>query len=191
MKEVDARGLACPQPVIMTKKALEELVEGELMCIVDNITAKENVSRLANNLEHKYDIEEKDGHFYIKIKKEKKEQLDQVKNDEFVIVITKNKVGTGNDELGAMLMKSYTYALTEAKPLPKSILFLNSGATLTVQGSEVLGNIQKLSELGVEIMTCGTCLDYYGIKEKLAVGIVGNMYTIVEKMHEASKVINI
>ena len=191
MKEIDARGLLCPQPVILAKKALGELVEGELVCIVDNITAKENVSRLATNLEHEYDVEEKNGHFYIKIKKTKKEEANKMKNDNFVIVITTDKIGTGNDELGTVLMKSYTYALTEAKPLPKSIMFLNSGATLTVEGSEVLTNIQKLSDMGVEIISCGTCLDYYGIKEKLAVGIVGNMYTIVEKMHEASKVINI
>lgn len=191
MKEIDARGLLCPQPVIMAKKALEELVEGELVCIVDNITAKENVSRLATNLEHEHSIEEKEGHFYIKIKKTKKEEANKIKSDNFVIVITTDKIGTGNDELGAVLMKSYTYALTEAKPLPKSIMFLNSAATLTVEGSEVLGNIQKMRDMGVEIISCGTCLDYYGIKEKLAVGIVGNMYTIVEKMHEASKVINI
>ncbi len=191
MREIDARGLLCPQPVIMAKKALEELVEGELMCIVDNITAKENVSRLVANLEHKYDIEEKDGYFYIKIKKAKKEEINKIKNDNFVIVIATDKIGTGNDELGTVLMKSYTYALTEAKPLPKSIIFLNSGATLTVEGSEVLDNIRKLRDMGVEIISCGTCLDYYGVKEKLAVGIIGNMYTIVEKMNEASKVINI
>jgi selenium metabolism protein YedF len=88
-------------------------------------------------------------------------------------------------------MKSYTYALTETAPLPKAILFLNSGVKLTSDGSLVLENIKKLEESGVEIVSCGTCLDFYHLKDKLMVGIIGNMYSIIEKMNSAGKVINI
>jgi len=191
MLEIDCRGLKCPEPVIRTKKALEEIDEGIVVSIVDNVTAKENVSRLASNLNLKYDIEEKEGCFYISINKSKGQKSDYINNDDIIVVITTDKLGNGNDELGKVLMKSYLYALTEASTKPKAMMFLNGGVKLTTEGSEVLENLTKLSEAGVEIISCGTCLDFYGLKENLKVGAVGNMYSIVEKMHAASKVINI
>ncbi|SHJ27122.1 sulfurtransferase-like selenium metabolism protein YedF [Lutispora thermophila] len=193
MLEIDCRGLKCPEPVIRTKKALEEIDEGVVVSIVDNITAKENVSRLASNLNLSYDIEEKEGCFYISINKfkEDRQKCDFASNDDIVIMITNDKLGTGNDELGKVLMKSYLYALTEVSPKPKVMMFLNGGVKLTTEGSEVLENLNKLADAGVEIISCGTCLDFYGLKESLKVGIVGNMYSIVEKMHAAAKVINI
>ena len=191
MKEIDARGLVCPQPVILTKKALEEMAEGEVVAIVDNITAKENVSRLAANLNYEYEVTDENGCHYIKIRKATEAQKPDGKEDSIVIVITSDKLGQGAEELGKVLMKSYTYALTETNPLPKAVMFLNSGVKLTSEGSEVLENIKKLEGSGVEIISCGTCLDYYNLKEKLQVGIVGNMYSIIEKMNSASKVISI
>lgn len=191
MKEIDARGLACPQPVILTKKALEEIIEGEILAIVDNITARENVSRLAANLNYEYEVSEDKGCHYIKIRKAAVSEKSVGKEDSIVIVITSDKLGQGAEELGNVLMKSYTYALAETKPLPKAVMFLNSGVKLTALGSLVLENIKKLEDAGVEIISCGTCLDYYQLKEKLQVGIAGNMYSIIEKMNTASKVINI
>lgn len=191
MKEIDARGLVCPQPVILTKKALEEITEGELVTIVDNVTAKENVSRLAENLGCEYEISDEKGCHYIKIKKAAVMQKQKVNDDSIVIVITADKLGQGAEELGKVLMKSYTYALTETTPLPKAVIFMNSGVKLTVKGSEVLENIKKLESSGVEIISCGTCLDFYQLKDKLEVGIVGNMYSIIEKMNSVGKVVNI
>ena len=191
MKEIDARGLQCPQPVIMTKKALEEIAEGELTAIVDNVTARENVKRLAVNLNMEHEINEKEGCFYIKIKKTSNVKDEKAAEDSIVIVITSDKLGQGEDALGKVLMKSYTYALTEVAPLPRTVIFINSGVRLAVEGSEVLENLRKLASMGVELICCGTCLDFYGLKEKLQVGIIGNMYSIIEKMHIASKVINI
>ena len=191
MKEIDARGLVCPQPVILTKKALEGMTEGEVVTIVDNITAKENVSRLAENLSCKYEISDKSGCYYIKIIKAAGAESMETKEDSTVIVITSDKLGQGAEELGKVLIKSYTYALTEATPLPKAVMFLNSGVKLTAEGSEVAENIKKLENSGVEIISCGTCLDFYQLKDKLQVGIVGNMYSIIEKMNSAGKVINI
>lgn len=193
MKEIDARGLKCPEPVIITKKALEEIQEGQIISIVDNITAKENVSRLVSSLNLECSIDEREGCYYITINKTKsnnKESINENKND-IVIVIASDKLGSGCDELGDVLMKSYTYALTEVSPTPKTIILLNAGVKLTTEGSPVLDNINKLFQSGVEIISCGTCLDYYGLKDKLKVGIVGNMYSIIEKMHEGGKVINI
>ena len=190
MKEIDARGLNCPQPVILTKKALEELGEGEILVVVDNTTARENVSRLAASLNHEKEITDKDGCFYIKIKKSGASESVN-RSEDIVIVITADKLGRGEDALGTVLMKSYTYALTEAAPLPKTVVFINSGVKLVCEGSDALINVEKLEELGVEVISCGTCLDFYDLKDKLKAGIVGNMYTIIEKMHTAAKVINI
>lgn len=190
MKEIDARGLACPQPVILTKKALEEIQEGEIVTIVDNITAKENVSRLAANLNYEYEVCDEQGCYRIKIRKTGAAPKEE-KEDSIVIVITTDKLGQGAEELGKVLIKSYTYALTETKPLPKAVIFMNSGVKLTAEGSEVLENIKKLEASGVEIINCGTCLDFYQLKDKLKAGIVGNMYSIIEKMNSAAKVINI
>ena len=190
MAHIDARGLECPQPVIMTKKALEEITTGEVVAIVDNVTARENVSRLAANMNYPYEVEEKEGCFYIKIKKlEGLQHKDE--DQEFVVVITTDKLGAGDPELGRLLMKAYTYTLTETTPFPKAVLFMNSGVKLTVEGSEVLENLQKLAERNIEIISCGTCLDFYKVKDQLKVGIIGNMYAIVEYMHKAAKVINI
>jgi selenium metabolism protein YedF len=190
MANIDARGLQCPQPVIMTKKALEEITSGEVLVIVDNVTAKENISRLSTNMNHQHEVEEKEGCYYIKIKKTEGSG-NKTENNDFVIVITSDKLGAGEDKLGQLLMKTYTYTLSETKPYPKAVIFMNSGVKLVVESSEALENIQKLAELEIEIISCGTCLDYYNIKDKLKVGIIGNMYTIVEYMNNAVKVINI
>lgn len=190
MANIDARGLQCPQPVIMTKKALEEIASGEVIIIVDNVTARENISRFAANMNYQHEVEDKEGCYYIKINKTEATD-NQNGNNDFVIVITSDKLGVGEDNLGQLLMKTYTYTLTETKPYPKAVIFINSGVKLAVEGSEALENIQKLAELNIEIISCGTCLDYYDIKDKLKAGIIGNMYTIVEYMNNAAKVINI
>lgn len=190
MNNIDARGLKCPQPVILTKKALEQVESGEILTIVDNVTARENLARLASNLNCQHEVEEKEGCYYVKIKKTGESKKQEAKND-FVIVITTDKLGAGDAELGHALMKTYTYTLNETKPYPKAVIFMNSGVKLVTEGSEALENLQKLQEKGIEIISCGTCLDFYHIKDRLKVGIVGNMYTIVEYMHTAAKVINI
>ena len=106
-----------------------------------------------------------------------------------VIVISSDRMGEGNDELGAVLMKGFIFAVSQLEELPKTMLFYNGGATLTAEGSDSLEDLKSLEAQGVEILTCGTCLNYYGLTEKLQVGSVTNMYTIVEKMAEADKII--
>lgn len=191
MKEIDARGLVCPQPVILTKRALEEIEEGEVVAIVDNITARENVSRFADNMGYDYEVSNEKGCYHIKIKKTRSAIKSEQKEGNTVIVITSDRLGNGEDELGKLLMKSYIYALTETSPLPEAVLFLNGGIKLTSEGSEVIESIKKLEASGVEIISCGTCLDFYKLKDRLKAGIIGNMYSIVEKMNSAEKVINI
>jgi selenium metabolism protein YedF len=195
--EVDARGLLCPKPVIQTKKAVDQLESGVVTTIVDNDTARENVIKYAKSQNYRYEVKQADGFYYIDIYKTEvmfdSEVLPQTKPklSEIVILVGKNTFGEGDETLGEVLIKGYFYTLTEMEPYPKSILFVNSGVHLTVEGSPVLEYLRVLESNGVEILSCGTCLDYYQIKEKLAAGGIGNMYAIVETMHKAKNTIRI
>lgn len=111
------------------------------------------------------------------------------KRNNTVVVVSSDRMGEGNDALGKVLIKGFIFAVTQLDELPKTMLFYNGGATLTCEGSDSLEDLKSLEAQGVQIMTCGTCLDYYGLKEKLAVGSVTNMYSIVETMAGASNII--
>lgn len=106
-----------------------------------------------------------------------------------VVAVSSDRMGSGNDELGKVLIKGFIFAVTQLDELPKTMLFYNGGATLTTEGSDSLEDLKSLEAQGVEILTCGTCLDYYGLKDKLAVGSVTNMYSIVETLAGAGKII--
>jgi selenium metabolism protein YedF len=185
--EIDARGWACPQPVIATKKALDAIGEGVVTTIVDNAAAKENVTKLAVSSGYGVCSEQAGGDYYVRITKGGgttvgfSEPLSRPAGD-LVYLITKDTLGHGSDELGAVLVKAFFTTLLEAEPQPRSLLFINSGVKLAVAGSSVLGQLETLAGRGVEIAACGTCLDYFGLKEKLAVGEVSNMYAIVNAL---------
>ena len=106
-----------------------------------------------------------------------------------IVVISSGRMGEGNDELGEVLMKGFIYALTQQDELPETILFYNGGAPFTCEGSPALEDLKQLEAQGVEILTCGTCLNYYGLSEKLKIGDVTNMYVIAEKMMQADSII--
>lgn len=192
MKKVDARGLACPQPVILTKKEIESSDWDEFIVLVDNAIARENVIKLITNMNHKHEVKEEDGIINIIVKRGDSEQkIEETKAQKIVIVIGSDKMGVGDNTLGSVLMRSYTYTLSEVSPKPECIIFVNSGILLTTEGSEVIDNLKNLESMGILLISCGTCLDFYGLKDKLMVGTVGNMYLIVEKMHQATKIINL
>ncbi len=193
---IDARGLACPQPVIAAKKALESITDGMVTILVDNIIAKENVLKFATAHGCGVSIINQDGDFLLTISKgcpatESAVSPQSAEHSDTVYVITQDTLGHGKAELGAVLMKGFIYALLEMKPLPKAILFMNGGILLTVEGSPVLEHLRKLEQSGVEILSCGTCLDYFAVKDKLGTGQITNMYTVVEMMSMASKVITL
>ncbi|MDI9475601.1 MAG: sulfurtransferase-like selenium metabolism protein YedF [Bacillota bacterium] len=200
-KRVDVRGMNCPLPVIHTKKALEEIEKGTVTTIVDNEIAKENVLKLAKSMNLEFNVKQSGGNFYIDIFKEgqteatdsesSSPQRDAEDKKDSIILITKDKLGTGSDELGALLMSSYLYTLTEILPYPDSIIFLNGAVNLTVESSGSLEHIRTLEANGVEILSCGTCLDYFELNDRLAVGSVSNMYTIVEKLNKTGNVITL
>ena len=193
--EIDARGLACPKPVINTKKELDNIEEGIVIVTVDNNIAKQNILKLSNSLncESRIIKEEKDL-ISIEIKKGDNVIIEEQIKDELdnkCIFISSNKMGNGNDELGEILMKGFVYTLTESKPYPKSILLVNSAVKLSTENYDTVQNLKILEESGVEILSCGTCLDYYGLKESLKVGNITNMYTIVDIMKNSSQTISI
>lgn len=186
--EVDARGLACPQPVIATKKALDAIAAGVVITMVDNQAARENVMKFAAASGFGVSVEEACGHYRIRITKDAPAAVGAgapvVCQDagETVYLITQNTLGHGSADLGAILMKSFLYTVLESEPLPRAILFINSGVHLTVAGSPALDNLAALAAHGVKVLSCGTCLDFFNLKDKLAVGGVTNMYTIVAEL---------
>lgn len=200
---VDARGKACPTPVIMTKKAVESAPGKTVTVVVDNEVAKENVSKFASSISYDVAVESSEGLYYLTLTPPggttqpvtMENQPDVMKcestleSQTYVVVVTTDAFGQGDSTLGKLLMKNYIYALKELDNKPSSIIFLNRGVFLTTEGSEVINDLKELGKIGVEIISCGTCLDYYNLKEKLQVGSVGNMYTIAEKMSKNRAVV--
>jgi selenium metabolism protein YedF len=191
-KEIDARGLACPQPVILTKKALEE--NSRIVVIVDNETAMENVRRMAKSQGCEVSIEQKEEDIYVHITRGCSCDIPEdaaTTQGPLVIVIGSNTMGRGDDELGTVLMKGFIHTLMEASPQPDTLIFFNTGVKLTVQGSEILEDLRTLAERGINILVCGTCLDFFDIKDKLAAGTLSNMYDITETMIGAGRLVQI
>lgn len=195
--DVDARGLNCPQPVIATKKALDSIAEGIVTTIVDNSVAKENVVKFAAANNCGVSVTQQADHFYIKITKgnaaplEKTSEMLQPTGGKLVYLISQDTLGHGSAELGGVLMKSFMYTLLEREPRPGVIMFINAGVKLTVEGSPVLEHLKQLSSHGSQILSCGTCLDFYNLKDKLAVGTVTNMFTIVDELSSASRAVTL
>ncbi len=194
---VDARGLDCPTPVIKTKNALAAINNGSILTIVDNEIAKENVAKLAKNMHFECNIIEENGEYFIDIIKNiKKAAMDTIPKEKIsmydsVILVASDKFGEGDLDLGEILIKGYFYALSEMDIYPKAIIFLNSGVKLTSDNSKVVKDLRLMESKGVEILSCGTCLDFYELKDKLNVGGVSNMYSIVELMNNCKKVIKL
>ena len=193
--EVDARGQACPKPVIMTKKELDNIEGGTITTIVDNEVAKENVSKLASSLGYEYKVDKgSDNEYYIHINKGEIQEVNVCIPDTFkdmTIVFASDTMGKGSEELGKILIKSFIYTIAETTPYPSTLVFYNGGVHLTCEGSEVLEDLKKLEQEGVEILSCGTCLDFFKIKDKLQVGEITNMYTIYEKLRNSTNTVTI
>lgn len=206
---IDCKKKACPQPVVLSLQALRRISAGEsIEVIVDNIAAVENLTRMAEEKLCDLDVTEGDGIWTLKITKRGESvstasaevealeycDLDSIpKKSNTVVAIGTSVMGQGNDELGKNLLKGYIYSLNQLEDadLPTTILFFNGGAYMTTDGADTVKDLKDLSERGVKVYTCGACLDFYGLKEKLVVGEVTNMYSISEMMIRADKVVRI
>ena len=214
MVTVNAMGDKCPIPVVKTKKAIQALTGPDTIeVLVDNKTAMQNVTKMASSQGGEVEAEKLSGEKYrivIKMKgapaSEKEAGKESASEAEAsgqtsceslckgsigntVVVVSSDRMGSGNDELGRVLLKGFIFAVTQLDELPSKMLFYNGGAKITCEGSDSLEDLKNLEAQGVEIQTCGTCLDYYQLKEKLAVGTVTNMYSIVEAMAGAARIL--
>ena len=198
MIKVNAMGDACPIPVIKTKKAMQALTGPETIeVLVDNEIAVQNVTKLGKEQGGEVSSEklgEKEYKVTIQMQgapaaADTEAACVPDQKGDLIVVVSSDRMGSGNDELGKVLIKGFIYAVTQLDTLPKKMLFYNGGATLTTEGSDSIEDLKSLEAQGVEILTCGTCLDYYHLKDKLVVGGVTNMYSIVESMAEAGKII--
>jgi selenium metabolism protein YedF len=201
---VDARGLSCPQPVLETKKVLEDQLSNDFIILVDNYTAKENVSRFARNQGWAVEVSEKGDHeFSINIKgdgrnqiPEEREELlacpaaDQSTEKGLVVYVATDSMGVGDRGLGVKLIRGFLRTLIDVPPLPWRVIFINSGVKLCVTDDEAVEAVGMLEQKGVEILACGTCLQHFGLDDKLEVGRSTNMYEVIESLSHASKVIS-
>lgn len=195
MVKVNAVGMVCPLPVIETRKALKENEQVETT--VDNKVATENLRRMAAQMGYEYDLKEEGAdRFVVTITKTQGAETAETDPDtavkaadEFVVVIDSVTMGNGAEQLGKNLMKTFIYTLTEQEVLPQRIIFYNGGVQLLTEGSEVLEDLQKLAAEGVEIYGCGACLNFYGLTEKVKVGEITNMFSIVEMMRKAYRIV--
>ena len=199
-KHIDARGLACPQPVILTRRAMQEGQSDKgwaVTTIVDNETARQNVTRMATKAGATVVAEQKDDGIYLHISGGQGPQEEQAVSEAapaggpLVLAIASEFMGRGDDVLGHVLMRGFFHTLGEVAPAPDTLILFNSGVKLVVDGSPVLEDLQVLRQHGVEILACGTCLGYYELRDRVAVGEVSNMYSIAEALLGAGKVINL
>lgn len=212
MRVVDNRGLPCPQPVVNTRKALEE-TGGPVVSIVDNEAARENVTRFARSQGYEVEAVQEGGIWRLTITRPGSggrapgaapaarvgpvsapgpaAEAAAGAGGAQVILVGTDRLGRGSDELGAILMRSFLYTLTQLPSPPGCLIFVNAGVRLTTEGTPVLDELRELQRRGVEILSCGTCLDYFGLREKLVVGRVTNMYEIAETLTRHAGVLSL
>ena len=203
MITVNAIGDTCPLPVVKAKNAIKELGgSGTVEVLVDNEIAVQNLAKMAQ--QKGYGCKSKkvsSNEFHVTLEVGEAAAATGVEDipevcavvpaaqKKVVVAINSARMGHGHDELGTVLMKGFIFALTQQDVLPSAVLFYNGGANLTIEGSASLEDLKNLEAQGVEILTCGTCLNYYNVSDKLAVGEVTNMYAIVEKLTTADLVV--
>ena len=205
MNQIDMLGKPCPTPVIEAKKALAPSNAHEVTIKVDNMMAVQNLGKMAAGYGYAFSFKDGgEGIFNVTIQKngnsahginpDEKNALPQrgaSQRKNLVVVITSDELGGGAPELGKILMKSFIYSLTESETVPSAIIFMNRGAYLTALGSNTIADLKTLEDKGSEILTCGTCSDYYGLQNDLAAGSIADMFTITGKMAAADLVINL
>ena len=196
---VDAKGKLCPIPVVLAKKEIDGGA-AEFTVEADNATAVENLQRLADSQGYRTTVQSADGVFSIDFTKAPCEQAGPSGADardagpadrSWAVFVGRETVGEGDPELGGSLMKMFFYTLSQSDDLPEAVLFMNCGVKLPTLNDQVAGHLCELAGKGVDVLVCGTCLNFYGIADKLQVGTVSNMYDIVERMKRAGKVVSL
>ena len=198
---LDLKGMACPKPVLETQKAFKNPEITEFEVIVDNTSARENLKRLAASKGYRCEVSEEGSIITVTIKRDAA-LAGETDGQEYVaacdidtedsitagrvLMIKSEFLGDGNDELGKVLMKGFLYTVTETKPYPEKVVLLNSAIKLSTINEETVVHLKKLEEAGTKIYSCGTCLNYYDLADQLKVGVIGNMYDVVDSLMSTS-----
>ena len=194
-KIIDLSGLACPLPVVRTKEALEAGETGEFIVVVDHEAARDNVSRFAQSRGCTVSVAQSGSCYHLTISP----PAGQARETCFfpgvapaprstVVVFSSDRMGEGDPELGAILMRAFCQTVVQVEA-PQKLLFYNRGVFLTLNDSPVLSELKGLEEMGVGLLVCGTCLDFYKVRDRLAVGQVSNMFSILESQMQAGRII--
>lgn len=191
---VDARGLLCPKPLILTKEALKESPQGQRITVLtDNGTACGNIERFLSDQGMLPAVEQKNGLYTLSFTKKTEDaglpDCAGTPPKRRIIVIRSRRMGEGPDELGEILLKAFLNTIVEVSPLPAAILFYNSGIHMTRKGSACIEALKELQSRGVELLVCGTCVEYFRLKDEIEVGSISNMYTIMEAMAAADSIL--
>jgi selenium metabolism protein YedF len=202
MKVVDTKGQLCPAPLIATRKALRESAEGEsFIVLTDNQTSLNNVTRFLRDNNTLFGVSEKEGVWTITVTRKTGEIINEdvdaycttgiahFEKGNFVIVITSDMMGEGDENLGRLLMVNFIKAVKDLDKLPSKMIFYNKGVTLAVKGSETANDLKDLERMGVELLFCGTCVDYYKLGQEIETGIMSNMFVIAEAMASAGNIV--
>jgi len=191
MKEIDAKGLACPKPVVLAKKAIS--CNQEVLVVVDNQTAASNLTKLGKKMGAEVSVvEESETEFKVMFKNKKSSDSENAGSEleasgAKIYLIPSDTMGDGERELGQILMKGFISTIKELDPLPKRIIFLNSGVKLATK-EDIIFYLKELEEQGVEILLCGTCVDYYELQEEVGVGDISNMFEIADNLNRGDVV---
>ncbi|MFI3267465.1 MAG: sulfurtransferase-like selenium metabolism protein YedF [Rikenellaceae bacterium] len=201
---IDTKGKQCPIPIIMTKKGIKSAPEGEkIEVILDNDTSCLNLSNFLTEMKIQFNTKIVAGEtiitFYkgegVIVKNDASDEVCSVVNSDvsmsnYAIVIKSETMGDGDVELGTLLMRAFVSTVCESElDLPKYVLLYNSGVKLAVDGSDIALRLKELEQKGVRIIVCGTCVDYYGLKQQVPQHYIGNMFKIVDTLNKVSKVI--
>ena len=202
MRIVDTRGQQCPAPIIATKKALNGARKDEsFQVITDSRTSFDNLTRFLTDNKTKYSFEESNGVFTLTVTKTTADTVSQeaevycnreiphFTQGNFVIALTSDKMGTGDDKLGSVLIINFIRAVKDLDHLPSKIIFYNSGVMLGTDDSPVIEHLREIEKMGVSLLLCATCVDFYSVTEKIHIGTLSNMYEIAQAMASASSVI--
>lgn len=196
--KVNAKGQQCPMPLIMAKDAIEKANVGDIVTVeVDNSTSFDNLMKMGAQKGlptsgQTFDEKLFTVSFTVEEPTEIEPELVVCPTEpqgDTVVVISGDTMGAGDDALGKVLIKAFLFSLTQLDKLPDTLIFYNGGVKLVVEGAETLEDVKKLAAEGVKVLACGTCLNHYGLTEKLAVGTVSNMYEIATTMTSAAKVV--
>jgi selenium metabolism protein YedF len=202
MRIVDTKGQLCPAPLIAAKKALKESAEGEsFVVLTDNLTSFNNLSRFLKDNKTEFISAEAEGAWTVTVTKKQSEliypdaeeycnsSISHFQKGNFIVVISSDKMGEGDEALGQLLIVNFIKALKDIDKMPQKIVFYNSGVKLVTNSSPVIDDLRDLEKMGVELMLCATCINFYSLESVIGAGTVSNMYSIAEVMATTGKII--